>query len=82
VGGGFRLSGTWAFTSGCDHARLVVPLLGIGDGALADFLAMAAVRTTRGAVSAISDVCLDDNWFTMGLAYGSLARLGDFSGVA
>ena len=30
---------------------LVAPLLGIADGALADFLKMAKVRTTRGAVT-------------------------------
>jgi alkylation response protein AidB-like acyl-CoA dehydrogenase len=62
VEGGFRLSGTWAFTSGCDHARWLV--LG---GLIPPIEEGASVKPTFFLVP-ISDVCLDDNWFTMGLA--------------
>src|SRR6266436_3044804 len=49
VDGGYRLSGVGSFCSGCDNAQW--PVLGMAEGALADFLAMASVRTTRGAVA-------------------------------
>jgi alkylation response protein AidB-like acyl-CoA dehydrogenase len=63
VEGGYRLSGTWSFTSGCDHADWLV-LGGMipapqGEGA-APKLAFFLVP--------IGDVAIDDNWVTMGLA--------------
>jgi resorcinol 4-hydroxylase (FADH2) len=58
--GGYRLSGRWAFTSGCDHASWLV--LG------------AIVPDVSGGLSPSffllpkDDVHFDDNWFTVGLA--------------
>jgi alkylation response protein AidB-like acyl-CoA dehydrogenase len=58
--GGYRLSGVWSFTSGCDHGRWLV-LGGMvppnGDPAPKPAFFLP-----------ISDVRLDDNWYTMGLA--------------
>jgi alkylation response protein AidB-like acyl-CoA dehydrogenase len=61
VDGGYRLSGMWSFTSGCDHAHWLVlggliPALQSGGPKPAFFLVP------------IRDVAIDDNWFTMGLA--------------
>ena len=61
VEGGYRLSGVWGFTSGCDHARWlvlggVVPPSGDLPPKPAFFLLP------------IGDIQLDDNWYTMGLA--------------
>jgi alkylation response protein AidB-like acyl-CoA dehydrogenase len=61
VDGGYRLSGNWSFTSGCDHAQWIVlgGMIPPADGAPpkpAFFLLPRA------------DVTLDDTWFTMGLA--------------
>jgi resorcinol 4-hydroxylase (FADH2) len=62
TGGGYRLSGEWSFTSGCDHARWfflggLTPPAGEGSAPNA---ALFLVPT--------GDVRIDDNWFTMGLA--------------
>ncbi len=62
VDGGYRLSGNWGFTSGCDHMQwlflggMIPPA---SDGAPPK---PAFFMVPRG------DVTLDDNWFTMGLA--------------
>ena len=62
VHGGYRFSGTWTFTSGCDHAR---------------WLVLGGMIPQQGGKHApkpaffllpIDDVELEDNWFTMGLA--------------
>lgn len=59
--GGYLLSGVWSFTSGCDHAQWlvlggVIPSKGDAPPKPAFFLLP------------ISEVRLDDNWHTMGLA--------------
>ena len=61
VEGGYRLSGVWGFTSGCDHARWlvlggVVPPIGDVPPKPSFFLLP------------MGDIRLDDNWHTMGLA--------------
>ncbi len=60
--GGYRLSGVWSFTSGCDHVQWL-------------FLGGMIPPATEGAkptpaffLLPRSDFELDDNWFTMGLA--------------
>ena len=63
VDGGFRLSGVWGFTSGCDHARWLVlggliPSEGNGGPSAGPSFFLLP----------IADVRIDDNWFTMGLA--------------
>jgi resorcinol 4-hydroxylase (FADH2) len=57
--GGFRLSGTWSFTSGCDHA---------------DWMFVGALLPGEGPRSAPGflllprrDFRIDDNWYTVGL---------------
>lgn len=62
VDGGYLLSGTWGFTSGCDHARWLflgglIPPAGEGTPPTPALFLLPA-----------SDVTVDDNWFTMGLA--------------
>ena len=71
VDGGYRLSGSWGFTSGCDHMQwlflgaMVPPA---EDGAPPK---PAFFMVPRG------DVSFDDNWFTMGLAgTGSKTTVG------
>jgi alkylation response protein AidB-like acyl-CoA dehydrogenase len=61
VDGGYRLSGVWSFTSGCDHAQWLVlgGMIPSGDG-MSSKAAFFLVP--------IGDVRLEDNWFTMGLA--------------
>jgi alkylation response protein AidB-like acyl-CoA dehydrogenase len=62
VDDGYRLSGVWGFTSGCDHAQWLV-LGGMMPPAAEGLPAKPAFfLVPRG------DVRLDDNWFTMGLA--------------
>jgi len=59
VAGGYRLSGTWNFTSGCDHADwLFVGALFPGDGPrpVPGFLLLPR-----------ADFRIDDNWHTVGL---------------
>ncbi len=62
VDGGYRLTGNWSFTSGCDHAQWLV-LGGMipprGEGAL---------PTPAFFLLPMADVRIDDTWFTMGLA--------------
>jgi alkylation response protein AidB-like acyl-CoA dehydrogenase len=62
VDGGYRLSGTWGFTSGCDHAQWL--FLGGMIPPQAEGLPPrpAFFLLPRG------DTQFDDNWFTMGLA--------------
>lgn len=59
--GGWQLSGTWGWSSGCDHADwlMVVALLpkAGGDGVDASFCLVPR-----------ADVTIDDNWHVMGLA--------------
>jgi resorcinol 4-hydroxylase (FADH2) len=62
VSGGYRLSGSWSFTSGCDHAQWLV-LGGMIPPAHDDSSSKPAFFLLPR-----SDVQLDDNWFTMGLA--------------
>jgi resorcinol 4-hydroxylase (FADH2) len=60
--GGYRLSGSWSFTSGCDHAQWL-------------FLGGMIPSTQDGSppkpalfLLPRADVHFDDNWYTMGLA--------------
>ena len=62
VAGGYRLSGVWSFTSGCDHVQWLflggmIPPSGEGASPTPAFFLLPR-----------SDFQLDDNWFTMGLA--------------
>jgi alkylation response protein AidB-like acyl-CoA dehydrogenase len=62
VDGGYRLSGNWSFTSGCDHAQWIVlggmlPPAGEGKPPRPAFFLLPR-----------ADVSFDDTWFTMGLA--------------
>jgi len=62
VDGGYRLTGVWGFTSGCDHAQWLF---------LGGMIPPASEGTPpRPAFFLVprADVRLDDNWFTMGLA--------------
>lgn len=60
--GGYQLSGTWPFTSGCDHARWLVL------GGVAPSEAREHAPKPAFFLLPIDDVKLEDNWFTMGLA--------------
>jgi alkylation response protein AidB-like acyl-CoA dehydrogenase len=62
VDGGYRLSGNWGFTSGCDHAQWLflggmIPPTGEGAPPRPGFFLLPS-----------SNARIDDNWFTMGLA--------------
>jgi alkylation response protein AidB-like acyl-CoA dehydrogenase len=62
VDGGYRLSGNWSFTSGCDHAQWLllggmIPSAGEGSPPKPGFFLLPR-----------KDVQIDDNWYTMGLA--------------
>jgi alkylation response protein AidB-like acyl-CoA dehydrogenase len=62
VDGGYRISGNWAFTSGCDVMQWLflggmIPPAGEGAPPKAAFFMVPR-----------KDVTLDDNWYTMGLA--------------
>jgi alkylation response protein AidB-like acyl-CoA dehydrogenase len=62
VEGGYRLTGNWSFTSGCDHAQWLflggmIPPAGEGAPPKPAFFLLPR-----------KDVGFDDNWFTMGLA--------------
>jgi alkylation response protein AidB-like acyl-CoA dehydrogenase len=62
VDGGYRISGNWAFTSGCDVMQWLflggmIPPAGEGAPPKPAFFMVAR-----------KDVTLDDNWYTMGLA--------------
>jgi 3-hydroxy-9,10-secoandrosta-1,3,5(10)-triene-9,17-dione monooxygenase len=64
VPGGYRLSGRWSFSSGCDHARWVnlggiVGTVRIEDHEVPDF---------RSFLLPLPDYRIDDNWFVSGLA--------------
>jgi resorcinol 4-hydroxylase (FADH2) len=71
VDGGYRISGAWGFTSGCDHMQWL-------------FLGGMIPPAKEGAPPKPAffmvprcDVTLDDNWFTMGLAgTGSKTTVG------
>jgi alkylation response protein AidB-like acyl-CoA dehydrogenase len=60
VPGGWRLTGTWPFASGCDHAKW--SLFGV-KVAGADPSLPAAIH----ALVPARDYRIDDNWFTLGL---------------
>jgi resorcinol 4-hydroxylase (FADH2) len=62
VDGGYRLSGTWGFTSGCDYAHWLF-LGGMIPPASEGLPPKPAFFLVPRA-----DVSIDDNWFTMGLA--------------
>jgi resorcinol 4-hydroxylase (FADH2) len=60
--GGYRLSGNWSFTSGCDHAQWLFL------GGMIPPPAEGAPPTPAFFLLPRGDVRLDDNWFTMGLS--------------
>jgi alkylation response protein AidB-like acyl-CoA dehydrogenase len=60
--GGYRLSGNWSFTSGCDHAQWLVL------GGMIPPRGEDAAPTPSFFLVPMADVRIDDNWFTMGLA--------------
>jgi alkylation response protein AidB-like acyl-CoA dehydrogenase len=60
--GGYRLTGNWSFTSGCDHAQWLVL------GGMIPPRGEGAQPTPVFFLLPISDVRIDDTWFTMGLA--------------
>jgi alkylation response protein AidB-like acyl-CoA dehydrogenase len=62
VDGGYRLTGTWSFTSGCDHAQWL-----FHGGMIAPTSEGLPPRPAL-FVLPRRDVRIDDNWFTMGLA--------------
>ncbi|MGH7005622.1 MAG: acyl-CoA dehydrogenase family protein, partial [Alphaproteobacteria bacterium] len=62
VPGGFRVSGTWSFASGCDHAGwhvagVIFPAAAPGDRPAAGFVLLPR-----------ADYRIDNNWHTIGLA--------------
>jgi resorcinol 4-hydroxylase (FADH2) len=60
--GGYRLTGNWSFTSGCDHATWLV------NGGMIPPATAGAPPTPAFFLMPRADVRIDDNWFTMGLA--------------
>jgi len=62
VDGGYRLSGNWSFTSGCDHATWLV------NGGMIPPATEGAPPTPAFFLLPRADVRIEDNWFTMGLA--------------
>ncbi len=62
VDGGYRISGNWSFTSGCDHATWLV------NGGMIPPAAEGAPPTPAFFLLPRADVRIEDNWFTMGLA--------------
>lgn len=62
VAGGYRLTGNWGFTSGCDHAQWIVL------GAMIPPAGEGAPPRPAFFLLPRADVTFDDNWFTMGLA--------------
>ena len=70
--GGYRISGSWGFTSGCDHMQWLflggmIPPEGEGTPPKPAFFVVP--RT---------DITFDDNWFTMGLSgTGSKTTVGN-----
>jgi len=60
--GGYRLSGNWSFTSGCDHATWLV------NGGMIPPATAGALPTPAFFLLPMSDVRIEDTWFTMGLA--------------
>lgn len=62
ISGGYKLSGNWSFTSGCDHAQWIV---------LGGMIPPAGEsKPPRPAFFLLprADVTFDDTWYTMGLA--------------
>jgi alkylation response protein AidB-like acyl-CoA dehydrogenase len=71
VDGGYRLSGSWGFTSGCDHMQWLFL------GAMVPPAEEGAPPKPAFFMVPQGDVSLDDNWFTMGLAgTGSKTTVG------
>jgi alkylation response protein AidB-like acyl-CoA dehydrogenase len=62
VEGGYRLTGNWSFTSGCDHATWLV------NGGMIPPATAGAPPTPAFFLLPMADIRLEDNWFTMGLA--------------
>jgi hypothetical protein len=62
VDGGYRISGNWSFTSGCDHATWLV------NGGMIPPRNEGAPPTPAFFLLPMSEVRIDDNWYTMGLA--------------
>jgi 3-hydroxy-9,10-secoandrosta-1,3,5(10)-triene-9,17-dione monooxygenase len=58
VKGGYRLNGTWRFSSGCDHCSWALLGVIIKDGDKVDQRVMLVPRT---------DYQIDDNWYVFGL---------------
>src|SRR4051812_12688047 len=61
VSGGFRLSGRWSFSSGCDFCEWVVL------GGVAPPMEEGAPTDVRTYLLPRSDYAIDDNWHVMGL---------------
>src|ERR1700731_3702087 len=59
--GGFRLSGRWSFSSGCDHCQWVVL------GGIAPPVKEGAPPDARTYLLPRRDYVIDDNWHVMGL---------------
>ncbi len=71
VDGGYRLSGNWGFTSGCDHMQWLFL------GAMVPPAEEGAPPKPAFFMVPRGDVSFDDNWFTMGLAgTGSKTTVG------
>jgi 3-hydroxy-9,10-secoandrosta-1,3,5(10)-triene-9,17-dione monooxygenase len=62
VEGGFRISGRWSFSSGCDFCRWVVL------GGIAPTREPGAPPDARTFLLPRSDYAIDDNWHVMGLS--------------
>ena len=60
--GGYRLTGNWSFTSGCDHATWLV------NGGMVPPTTEGAPPTPAFFLLPMADVRIEDTWFTMGLA--------------
>jgi alkylation response protein AidB-like acyl-CoA dehydrogenase len=62
VSGGYRLSGVWSFTSGCDHMQWLF------FGGMIPPKSEGAPPTPAFFLVRQSEVRFEDNWYTMGLA--------------
>jgi 3-hydroxy-9,10-secoandrosta-1,3,5(10)-triene-9,17-dione monooxygenase len=58
AGDGYRVSGRWSFSSGCDHCRAVVVGAALPGGEIADFRSFLLLR---------DQYRIEDNWYVAGL---------------